>query len=269
MNTRKRTPKAYIITGIVLLVFLLLVTIGLLFLHYFPAERRADYKRLSSETYDTVFLSMYPTDNFDEEDFAHYRGMTTVITDYEIPDFSTLQKYFQHIGKSGNAITTMYLGIVPDKVNPRELIDLLQNHPGIRFEIILSHPSLDYWLQLSDADFTALLQSYKEFARAMTGHEMFSAYLYSGTEWMIANPINYEEMFLTTSSISETIMLHSDRDHAYVLTDKNVETKLEEMSNLLTHKRNAPPVYPDLSNWNIVFLGDSVIANFTDSSSSM
>ena len=54
----------------------------LFFLFIFPKEMRTDYKRLSDENYDTVFLSMYPIDNYEEESYTYWRGMNAVVTAY-------------------------------------------------------------------------------------------------------------------------------------------------------------------------------------------
>lgn len=254
-----------------LLLFIIIVIIiaaaAAIFLYLFPKERRADYSRLSSEKYDTVFLSMYPIDNFHEEDFAYWRGLTTVKTSYEIPDYATLKSYLNVIGKSGNIINTIYLGVQPEDISSDKLASLLQTYPGVRFEIILPNPSLDYWLKLSDSECNTKLNAYRDFTLPLLQYENMAVYYFGATEWLIANPANYTGDFLTTEKAALTIMLNADRDHAFLLDVDKTDAALEYLAAYIAENRITPPAYPDMSNHSIICLGDSVIANYDGSTS--
>ncbi len=266
MRLKQITRKQKIILLFALLL-LTAISAGLVFLHCFPAKKRADYKRLSSESYDTVFLSMYPNDNIKEEFFSFYKDMTAVVTSYEIPDLATLKSYFEYISESDNTVSTIYLGIRPDRADASALLELLQAYPDVQFEIILAHPSLEYWQSLSEKKCNELLQAYRDFILPLMGQEHISLYHFGASEWLIANPANYEEMFLTNTDISRTLLLLADQKLEYYLTSDNAENVLDAMNTLIVNKRTTPANYPDLSNWNIVFFGDSIIGNFTSSTS--
>lgn len=246
--------------------FIVIAALLFFFLYLFPQEMRSDYKRLSTESYDTVFLSMYPIDNYEEESYTYWRAMDAVVTSHEIPNLLTLKGYMHKVAQSGT-VTTVYLGVLPEKINSLDLLALLLSYPKIKFEVILPYPSMDYWLSLSQEECTTLLQTYRDFIPPLLNQGMISPYFFGGAEWLIANPANYEEDFLTTPQISETIMLHSDIDHAFVLTantQPSPTASIDALEALIQDYRTTPRTYADLSDWKIVFLGDSVIGNYTN-----
>lgn len=258
------SPKKYIIF-IIIAITLALLTI--IFLCIFPKERRNDYSRFASESYDTAFLSMYPTDYFYEEDFSYWRGLTTVKAAYEIPDYSTLKSYLNVIGKSGNIIHTIYLGVLPEKLSADQLAALLQSYPSVHFEIILPNPSMDYWLSMSDDECADTITAYRDFILPLLQYGNMSLYYFGATEWLISNPANYDSHFQTTAKASLTIMLNSDRDHRFLLDVEKAEEQLEKLTELIAQNRSTPLTYPDLSDYSIVFLGDSVIGNYDGATS--
>lgn len=266
MDNKCTQPKHKLSLIIVAPLFLLAAA-AIIFLLLFPGEKRADFKRLSSESYDTVFLSMYPADNFYEEDFAYWRGMDMVKTEYTLPSFSDLKSYLNVIARSGNTITTIYLGVLPEKLSARELGDLVQNYPGVQFEVILPNPSMDYWLSLSETECTDMLTAYKEFIQPLLSYDNLGLYFLGASEWLIANPANYDSDFLTTKDAALTIMLNSDRDHSYVLTEKNAANAIDQLSSLIEQYRTVPADYPNAADYSIFFLGDSVIGNYTGTTS--
>ncbi len=262
--TKKRRSK--IILVMTTFVAIAIIAAIFLFLYIFPKEMRNDFDRLSNESYDTVFLSMYPVDNYEEDKYTYWRAMDIVVTSHEIPDMFTLKNYLKKVSKAGT-VTTIYLGVLPEKIDATELAALLLSYPTIRFEVILPYPQIDYWLALSTEECESLLQTYRDFIPPLLNHEMISPYFFGAEEWLIANPANYEDTFLTNAGVSETLMLHSDRDHAYVLksdTQPSPTASIDALSTLIAQYREAPTEYPDLSGWNIVFLGDSVIGNYTN-----
>ncbi len=250
---------------------ILLATLALIFILYFiwsaSAGKRADYARLSSEQYNAVFLSMYPIDTYREDDYSYYRGMDIVKTSYCIPDFRTLSAYMERIDESGNEVTNIYLGIRPERISAEELLSLIRQHPSIYFEVVLSYPSLDYWAGLSDRQLSRQLQALKDCIAALVPESNTNVCYFGASQWLISNPANYLDDFLVNEHIASTLMLHSDADHGYALNEKNAENATLMLSELITLQRTDPVDYPDLSDYEMVFFGDSVVANYEGSDS--
>lgn len=230
-------------------------------------SQKYDYRQIASTEYDTVFLSMYPIDTFREEDYAYYRGMTLLKSTFCIPSLSVMKDYMRQISESGNHVTTAYLGIKPESVDPGKLQKLLELYPDITFEIVLAYPSARYWQNLSQRDYERTLSAFCGFLTAAPEIPNASFYFYGSEEWLIANPGNYLEDWLVNEDIAGMITTHSDSGHGYLVTAENAADTARALTELTGTLRSAPAVYPDLSDHCIVFFGDSVIGNSTDSTS--
>lgn len=242
------------------------ITVGLVWLFSAPKMKKNDLARIDSEIYDTVFLSMFPIENYTAESFAHWRGQTLFKADYTAPDLKTIQTYLNRIAKSGNEISFVYLGIRPEKLSIADLVSLLRQYPSVHYQIILPYPSIDYWKEISDSALSKELDAYRAAAETLIQENNANVYLFS-KEWLICNPANYADTFSTTADTSLTLMLNCDQDHRFVLTPENLDETFTSFTELVKQKRSFSVVYPDLSGQEIVFFGDSVIGNYIDSTS--
>lgn len=266
MNNRtgKKSAAKYILP-IIISLFIFFAALSALFLWTRgTAARRNDFRRIDSETYDTVFLSMYPIDAFNEADYLHFRAMTVLKADYILPDFSSLQKYMKRIAKSGNTVSTVYLGIRPDKVTAGEISSLAAAYPDLAFEVIVSYPSIEYWRQLSDSEYERTLTAYCDFLSAVSTVAGIRAYFFSAEEWLITNPVLYTDDWNLTADAAQFVMTNSDYLHSYQITPDNNTELSSALRQLTAAQRTAPTVYPDLSDTTIVFFGDSVIGNYSN-----
>lgn len=242
------------------------IAVGLILLFSTPKEQKNDLARIDSETYDTVFLSMFPIGNYTEESFAYWRGQTVMKADYTAPDLKTIQTYMNKIAKSGNEISFAYLGIRPEIISVTDLVSLLRQYPSVHYQIILPYPCIEYWKGLSDSELSEKLNAYQAAAETLIQENNASVYLFS-KEWLICNPANYADTFSTTTDTSLTLMLNCDQDHQFVLTQENIVENFKAFTTLVEQERSSSVVYPDLSGQEIVFFGDSVIGNYNDSTS--
>lgn len=254
-----------------IIVFAIIIAI-LCYLHYKPIwEKEKQYERditrLTTESYDTLFFSMYPTEYYNEEDYAYFRAMDIVKTELSIPDAETLNTYMDTAMNSGNEVTTIYLGITPDMIDTRTISNFLEDYPTCMFEIVLSYPDINYWLHQEEAAYLSVIQAYEDFAADIITYENARIQLFSGTEWLICNPGNYMDTLNTNMETSKMLMANTDGSHHYALCPDTMEEAFENMRNLVASYRKTPPNYPDLSNMDIVFIGDSIFGNYTDSMS--
>lgn len=250
-----------IMVGIYAILFL--AALGLLLPHFLKIQK--DFDRLQSEEYDTVFFSMYPTGNYNEEDYAHFRAMDVVRTDYQISHGKIMRLYMDMVNETGNMVTTVYLGIDPEHTSKEDIVLLIQQNPQISFHVVLAYPQMDYWLSKSASKCEEILQTYQTFAEWMLPLENADTYLFSGEEWLICNGENYEDTFLVNEAVALFLMCNTDTLHPYYLQTENVQDKFDNMRQLIRHYREEPVAYADASGRDIVFLGDSIIGNYTDS----
>lgn len=235
-----------------------------------PEVQREDFRRISSQKYDSVFLSMYPIDTYSEEIFLVNGGRTILKTAYCIPGSSVFEQYLKHILNSGNTLHTIYLGIRPDKMTPEKLRALIDLYPTIHFDIILSYPSSEYWRKLSNKEYDKIIMAYCNFLVAVPS--IFDAsnaniYFTGSQEWLISNPGNYESEWLVSEDVARTITLLTVIDGECPVNAESASLFSKSLKELTEQIRSAPKTFPDLANYRLVFFGDSVIGNYTDSTS--
>lgn len=228
------------------------------------ASLQSDLCRISRKTYDTVFLSMYPIETYDEADYLYFRAMTVLKTSFLLPDFSSLQKYMEYITRSGNQISTVYLGVRPDKITAGEISSLAAAYPELAFEVIIAYPSIEYWRHLSDFRYEQTLAAYCDFLSAVSDASDMHVYFFSAEEWLISNPGLYTGEWRLTPDAARFVMTNSDIFHSYQVTPDNAAKLSSGLRRLTAAQRTAPTAYPDLRDTAIVFFGDSVIGNYTD-----
>ena len=253
---------------IILFCLFILCLSAILFLSLqMPEVQKEDFRQISSQKYDSVFLSMYPIDTYSEEIFLVNGGRTILKTSYCIPGFSVLQQYMEHISDSGNILHTIYLGIRPDKMPLKKLQKLIEQYPAIHFDIILSYPSAEYWKSLSSTEYARIIKAYCNFLTAAPSILNANFYFMGSQEWLISNPGNYKNDWLVNEDIARLITLLTVIDGEYPVTAESASLFSENMKELTEQIRSAPKIFPDLSDYRLVFFGDSVIDLYTDSSS--
>ncbi len=228
---------------------------------------KADLDRLKTQEYDAVFFAMFSTQNYEEEDWMYFREMQVVKTDYEIPNTGILEKYITTATQYADTIKTAYLGVDPTKVKSDELVLLLQEHPQVFFEIILAYPDMEYWTRLGQGRYEKVLEDYKTLSKDLVLLENVRVHLMSGEAWLICNPLNYVEGVVMNEEVSEFLMCNMDVRHPYYLTQDNIQMRLDAMQSVIDEQRARATQYPDAEKVEIVFLGDSIIGNFTNSMS--
>lgn len=235
----------------------------------------ADYEQIATGDYNAVFFSTFPIKYYTEGDYLSDGDIRLLKTSYCIPDAKTLYEYCVQVSNSGNTVDTIYLGVRPDIITADDLLNLINIWDDKRFEIIMAYPSLEYWRELDEEEYLAEMDAYTDFVNTLMSHcegskrlrSHLSLYFYNSTEWLVGNNTNYESYFKTNEGIAHVLSMYSGQDYGYQLTLENYKDALANFEMLVndcrTEKESA---YPDLSEWDVVFFGDSVIA-FTETTS--
>lgn len=265
---------------IVIIVSLLLVLFagGCVVLQLANAGKREDLSILSTESYDGVFLSMYDISPYPVENFPYYLGIDRMIkTSHCIRSTEELDEYLSAVFSSGNGLRCVYIGLEPlllwknadnDILKIKAafeayLFPLADACPETSFEFYLSYPSMEHWLSVSEQERNTAYVLYREFAQLLDGRANVCAYYVGGQEWLIQSSDHYLNDFTTTEEISEVIFLLTHNDDHLKINSGNAAAMVAETAALVQQQLSAPSRYPDLSDWDIVFLGDSVIGNYS------
>lgn len=256
------------------------------YLHIYQEKKNMEAKqqyldRLSVEFYDSVFFSMYPIDNYSEEDFFTYRGLTTPISSYVFSDLAEIPEFLDTALISDNNLSTVYLGLDPyaiwttSKENQNNwdadlsqyLISYIDAYPEITFEVLLPYPSMEYWTDAKEEKVNTILTTYRTLVCSLAPYSNVYTFFVGGEHWLIANSGNYEGDFNTNYNVSKHLMLTTFCDGNLRITDIDADIVFDNFKTMIQEEKNSPATYPDLSKWQIVFFGDSVIGNYKGSAS--
>ncbi len=227
-------------------------------------EIKKDFERLQSEEYDTLVLAMFPIDYYDESDYTLYRAMDAVQMSYSIPNGRILKKYINTAKESGNPLQRVYMGIDPERISKEDVTELIQGNPEIFFEVVLPYPQIDYWTGMKEKEFEEVMQIYRDVMGVVLSYGNTALYSYGSEEWLVANSKNYVDEYNTNESVSEFLMCNTDDSHPYGVNLANADAVFADYKRLYDKYRNHEG-YPDFNGTEIIFFGDSIIGNFTNS----
>lgn len=253
--------KKYFGKCILGIALLSIIVIALLLPHAIAINK--DMKRIKTEEYDTLFMSMYSTEFYKESDFMYYRAMDTLRTDYCIPNGKLVRWYFDKVKASGNQVDRVYLGVDPEHTSKEDIVILVQENPDVFFEVVLPYPAVQYWTDMKEEKFVKIMQKYQTFVEWILPLENADLFIFGNEEWLVANPANYENPFSTNEDVSEFLMCNMDFTHPYNVSMEKVGEEIEQYFDLYRTYQNR--TYPNAEGLEILFLGDSIIGNYTDS----
>ncbi len=287
MKTLKKNAslhKKIILTSLILLLFLCIGGALFFFLSSqeekkHALEKQQDFSRMETESCSGIFLSMYPIDGYSEADFSSFRGLDILKCSYEAGSLTDISEYLGKILSTENNITNIYLGIDPLEVweschrslsvwsenLESGLLQFAALHPEIQFEILFSYPSLKSRAETSDSDFDLWLTTCRSFLESVSLYSNFTCYFPGSQNWLIANPGNYTENGGINRTAANKLFLFTFCDRAFQITPDNADILFSSLRSMREKEQNTPAEYADLSDYSIVFFGDSVIGNYEGS----
>lgn len=275
----------------VILILIILFDIPILYFYFRTIRytsdeiRRSDITQVNSAEPDCLLISMLPPENFSAEDFEYYRGTSTVKASHRFENLYDIKDFLTAIDSCPDHV---YLAIDPAFINSLygfhaslysrvyndTLLSVIRENTDTAYEVLLPYYSLEYWKALSDEEKENVIASYRDFVNIFYAEPNVTLYFAGAEEWLIANPGNYETENSCNEAVTRKIVALTFSDSAYILTPENMEEKFSLIQNLSGNISSVPllsdydlTVCTDLSDLDIVFFGDSVIGNFTDSTS--
>jgi lysophospholipase L1-like esterase len=240
--------------------------------------RYGDIQRLQTNDYTAVFLSMLSPESYSEEDFKYYLDLTTISAGYRFNRLDDMGLFMlQHV-YTDHMPSTIFLGLdirqiaeashfqekEYEKAVKTFLSIFVTAYPDISYEILLSYPSLEEWINL-DADLRQkLLHAYRRILPLFLDSPNISLFFTGGEDWLIANPGNYDQFGICHMDVAEHVSHLTLIDGKYLTVKENWEEKLDRLELLVQTALNSPEA-PNDSFLSIVFLGDSIMGNYSGS----
>ena len=265
---KKKTPAFWV--GISVCLLLLILATAFIWFRL-PAWR--DFERLSGERYQGVFFSMFDIDTYSEEDFVTYRGVPTLIAGYRVRGWHDIDRYLTEILSSQNTVTDIFMGLDPGALWKsshgdderfaenlrRYFAPYVEARPDVSFEILLYAPSVRYWTDMTEKQLVEALGAYRRLSEELNAWENVKTFFVGWEEWLILNPGNYLDGLQTNAEVSRKIFLHTFCDKDYRIDLGNAADVTEGLKEVVRREKESPAVYPDLSDFCVVFFGDSVM----------
>lgn len=277
-TTRKKSPWKFLLFALAALLLAGIVTGGILYLKiYEPGKRSSDLGRLQQESYQGIFLSMSAPEAFPEDIYPTYMGYDVVRSSHRIASFSDLSDYLETAFSSGNDVTHVFLVLDPLSLwngslhsdarfsasLDEDLLSYVDTYAGAEFTVIFSAPSLEYWQAHANKDLDTYCNVFRVLASPLSARENVVLRFPGQEEWLISNPDAYDTPTELTAEAARSVML--------LMLSGSLQYRATESYNSLDHfctlvqdAMNSPADYPDLSDCELVFFGDSVMGNYHD-----
>jgi len=126
---------------------------------------------------------------------------------------------------------------------------------------------LTYWTEKDENTVDDVLTAYQRLIGDLDTYSNIVTYFFGGEYWLIGNSSNYTDSMTTNKLISQKILLYAFCDGAYSINSTAAQSTLESLRTIIQAQRLTPTQYPDFSGLDIIFFGDSIIGNYTGSSS--
>ena len=274
---KKLLFKILICLAAVLLV-LLLLSAGILWLKiYEPGKRSADLQRLQQESYQGIFCSMYAPEAFPEDIYATYMGYDAVSCSHRLASFSDISDYLETAFSSGNEVTHVFLVLDPFRLwnsnfhnNSRfydsfgeNLLSYIGAYSDVEFTILFSCPSIEYW-QAHSSNIETYENLVQVLASPLSDRENVSLFFPGGEEWLVSNPDAYDTPLELNADAARSAMLLVLSGALQYRGADAATSSLTQFDTLVQEAVTSPASYPDLSDYDIVFFGDSVFGNYRD-----
>lgn len=230
-------------------------------------EEAADLIR--QEAPQGLFLSTYPDDNFYEEDFTAYRSLKIINYAETFHSTKELAGFLKYTLRQAPSLEVIYLGLDPlvmDAVSDiHRLTSLMKANFRMNFEILLPAPPQSYWNSLEEAQRQEAYDKYLNMISALSECNNVLTYFMGAREWLVSNQYNYVNQTTYNDQVALTIMLSTFCDQRYQVTEENAADELGELEQVRLQALEDTTAYQDGENWAVVFLGDSMIGNYTGS----
>lgn len=239
--------------------------------HHVPSDgiRDADIATLSQGNYEAVILSMYTPESFSAEEFEYFLGIASVQAFHPFVNLADIGDYLEQSFSGNDDLSIVYIGLDPFAVSrlygyhtflyakdyEKYLTEYVQDHNNVVFKFLIPAYSMEYMQSLSDNEYTELINAYRNVVNLYTLYDNVDICFLGHEEWLIANPGNYVSPTGCNPAILRLSVAYTLRDDRYSLTPDNMEERFDQMTELV---QDSSVTYPDLSEWCMLFFGDSI-----------
>lgn len=245
-------------------------------------NRTNDLATLKNAVYTAPIISSWDISNWKEEWLSTFWGYMPYISTYTIKDMDELHDYLEAIfsSKEDELLDGVYLNLdifsLKDKYYKKHIYDepleysemlrstflcFMEEHPNVKFYIMLPFHSINYWISRSNEKVNDELELIEEFLMYTRWAPNATVTWMGAKEWMMANKNNYVKEGVLCNQTSEHAFLYTYAYDTYNVDPTNFEDYKNTILCELSKYQQCEYEYADMTDYDIVFLGDSLIAN--------
>ena len=239
---------------------------------------------------DTMLLSMFPVETYNKEILYTYMLAQTEILDVPLDSGKQLVEVLETVLEQPNALTKVLLGIHSESIKEDEtkglalscqsdllqeglaweaaILELGKSYPEVTFEIVLYYPKISYLTAMDQEQAEGMMDWYAYAAELYCHYDAVPnvhVFMPGSEEWLICNESNYQDAYNLTDEVANEIEKLIFCDYAFRIYPENIEEKCNQLSELVNAYREKSLTQGQQEDYTYVFLGDSVIGNYTGS----
>lgn len=236
-------------------------------------EEKQALDSLIKEKYDGLFLTMFGNEKFDLSDFTIYRAQNMCMPEKDIPNLRELGYFLGKAFDTDPELDQVYLTIDPYEIDSdfyyiaalyqreylRNLVSYMEQYPNTRFEILLPCYSMERLKTMSAGALEDYFNSIQDMLNVLVTCSNVKVHYMEDEVYFTSNPGVYEEDGTTGSVYQRVQLLFAFRDDNYLLTAGNAKDRFAKIRKQIEERRQVER--KDMSGKNIVFFGDSIMAN--------
>ncbi len=229
---------------------------------------------LEQEEYNGIWCFMHEMPGYSEENYLTYIGKKIIQRDESIKKLKEISRCMEVAFLNQPDMSAVYLELDPELIwkesfknqekwqenLEKYLLYQVDNHPETQFDIILSHPRLEYWTKHKEDKIDELLLLYYSFVQTVENRSNLRVFYLGDQEWIVSNKDNYSNTYSLDEEMGKYIYLSTFCDGLYQVHSQDLLERQAEFKKLILREQECPTEYPDLSEYTVVFLGDSIYA---------
>ena len=240
--------------------------------------KERDFARITQENYQLVYLSMYSEEYASGFPFEMYMGWDTYTAKHSIGDLQDLTDYVDTTLSNQEGLIQIFTLVDPAKISEgygnnatavceayrQTLCKSVQSRPEVEFVFMLPAYSMEYWSRMEETQVQECLDSYLLFLDELKHCGNARIYFFGHCQWLTGNPANYESLEdLSTDILTRMIALSIFNDKYQVKDTESLRQKLDELQGQILQQKTEPEEKCDMSQYEMVFFGDSNLANYS------
>ena len=249
-------------------------------------------KQVEDMEIDTLFLSMYPVETYNEEVLYTCLLAEAEILEVPLESGEQLAGILEEVLSRPNRLNKIILGIYEESILIEDsqgsvhsyksvlleqgysweeaVLELGKAYPDKTFEIMLYYPKISYWTAMESEKVEEILDWYAYVGDLYSHYDVVEnvhVFMPGCEEWLICNESNYQDDYNVTEVVANELEKLVLCDYESIMVPISVQEQCQKLRSIIEKYRDNKPEYGTLSDHTYVFLGDSVIGNYTDSMS--